>query len=347
MLFIRRPNFSRRAFLWLLVVLAAPLGAPAATLEESARELARKIAGNLPAQEKVLIEIRNTSSLSPIQVAEVQKALEGELQNYVVLAPTEGEASAHVALTLSENIKDLVWAAEVRHGDASRVVLLTAPRPSGDQTVSGAMPVVLHAEKFWEGPQRLLDASLFTIDNGENLLALLFPDSVMIQKVGGEIILKIEIPMDQIVSRDPGGLLTGLGNTVVMEVDGQLCTIALDTRNLSECHSATGPAGARDPVEVILTSEISIPPGKGGQFAKIRSECSGTDLFLLTGPRDYTEPDSVQAFQGKTGGATAVSAELNVPGPVMSLHSDAPRAIVRNLSSGNYEAYSLSITCGQ
>jgi hypothetical protein len=109
MLFIRRQNFSRRALLWLFVLLAAPLGAPAATLEESARELARKIAGNLAAQEKVLIEIRNTSSLSPTQVAQVEKALEGELQNYLVLASTEGEASARVAVTLSENMKDLVW----------------------------------------------------------------------------------------------------------------------------------------------------------------------------------------------------------------------------------------------
>ena len=349
MFLIHRLNLSRRALLWLVVVLAAPLGAPGATLEESARELARKIAGNLPAQEKVILEIRNTSSLTPIQVAEVEKALEGELQKYVVLASTEGEASARVAVTLSENIKDLVWAAEVRQGDASRVVLLTAPRTSGNQPVSGAMPMVLHAEKFWAGPERLLDASLFSGETGENLIALLLPDRVMIQKVGGEIVFSVEVPIDQTVSRDPGGLLAHLGNTVVVGVEGQVCTIALDTRTISECHSAGGPAGARDPVELISSSEISIPPGKGGQFAKIRSECGGTDLFLLTGLRDYTEPDSVQAFQGRAGGGAAASTELDLPGPVMALHylSDAPRAIVRNLKSGNYEAYLFSITCGQ
>jgi len=190
MLVIRRLNLSRRALLWLLVVLASPLTAAAATLEESARELARKIAGNLPALEKVLIEIRNTSSLTPIQVAQVEKALEGELQNYLVLAATEGEASARVAVTLSENIKDLVWAAEVRQGDASQVVLFTVPQPSGNQRVSGGMPVVLHAEKFWEGPERLLDASLFPNDNGENMLVLLLPNRVMIPKVGSEIVFR-------------------------------------------------------------------------------------------------------------------------------------------------------------
>jgi hypothetical protein len=354
MLVIRRLNLSRRALLWLLVVLAVPLAAPAATLEESARELARKIAGNLPAQEKVLIEIRNTSSLSPIQVAQVETALKGELPNYVVLAATEGEASARVAVTLSENIKDLVWAAEIRQGDAFRVVVLTTARPSENQGVSGAMRVELHAEKFWEGPVRLRDASLFSDDNGENLLALLFADRVMIQKVGSEIVFKVEIPIDQTVSRDPaggpvqlGGGLAHLGNTLIVQIEWQICTIALDTRTVAECRSIREPPPGHVPDKIVYGSEISIPPGKGGQIATIRSECSGTDLFLLTGPRDYTEPDTVQAFQGRTGGATAVSAELNLPGPVMSLHSDAPRAIVRNLKSGNYEAYRLSITCGQ
>ena len=351
MLFIRRQNFSRHALLWLLVVLAAPLGAPAATLEESARELARKIAGNMPAQEKVLIEIRNASSLSPIQVEQVEKALKGELQNYVVLASTEDEASARVAVTLSENIKDLVWAAEVRQGDASQTVLSTAPRPSGNQPGSGARPVELHAEKFWEGPDRLLDASLFPNDNGENMLVLLFPDRVTIQKVGSEIVFDIEIPGDQSVSRDPGGGLAHFGNTLTVRFESQECTTELDTRTVAECHSTSGPAPARYPYKSVFAGEISIPPGKGGQIATIRNECSGTDLHLLTGLRDYTEPDSVQAFQGKPGGATAVSAELNLPGPVMALNSnsitDAPRAIVRNLKSGNYEAYRLSITCGQ
>jgi len=143
-----------------------------------------------------------------------------------------------------------------------------------------------------------------------------------------------------------GGGLAHLGNTLTVQIEWQICTIALDTRTVTECRSTREPPPGNVP-DKIVGNEISIPPGKGGQIAIIRSECSGTDLFLLTGLRDYTEPDTVQAFQGRTGGATAVSAELSLPGPVMSLHSDAPRAIVRNLKTGNYEAYRLSISCGQ
>jgi hypothetical protein len=57
----------------------------------------------------------------------------------------------------------------------------------------------------------------------------------------------------------------------------------------------------------------------------------------------------VQVFQTESTGAIAVSAELDFPGPITALHavSDAPRAVVRNLATGNYEAYRLSFSCGQ
>jgi hypothetical protein len=57
----------------------------------------------------------------------------------------------------------------------------------------------------------------------------------------------------------------------------------------------------------------------------------------------------LQVFQTQPSGAVAVSAELDFPGPIMALHvgSDTPRAIVRNLATGNYEAYRLSFSCGQ
>ena len=39
---------------------------------------------------------------------------------------------------------------------------------------------------------------------------------------------------------------------------------------------------------------------------------------------------------------------LHFPGPVVALQfaKFAPRAIVRNLQTGNYEAYRISVTCG-
>jgi hypothetical protein len=81
----------------------------------------------------------------------------------------------------------------------------------------------------------------------------------------------------------------------------------------------------------------------------MKSVCGGVGQFLATGARDYTQPDSMQVFRTAPGGTVAISTELEFPGPVTALHgvSDIPRVIVRNLSTGNYEAYRLSFSCGQ
>ena len=81
----------------------------------------------------------------------------------------------------------------------------------------------------------------------------------------------------------------------------------------------------------------------------MKSVCGGETQFLATGARDYTQTDSLQVFQIGSSGAAAVSAELDFPGPITALHAgaDPPRAVVRNLATGNYEAYRLSYSCGQ
>jgi hypothetical protein len=90
-------------------------------------------------------------------------------------------------------------------------------------------------------------------------------------------------------------------------------------------------------------------PGKGTEIVMGAPVCGGASQFLATGARDYTHADSVQLFEVKTRGAAAVSAELNFPGPVTALHasSESPRAVVKNLLTGNYEAYRLSFSCTQ
>jgi hypothetical protein len=89
-------------------------------------------------------------------------------------------------------------------------------------------------------------------------------------------------------------------------------------------------------------------PGMGMELT-IAPVCGGTNQFLATAARDYTQADSLQVFQLEANGASPMSAELDFPGPILDLHSalDANRVIVRNLATGNYEAYRLDISCGQ
>jgi hypothetical protein len=334
-----RSRFSCRALSFLLILLAAPMAARSDALEDSARELAGRIVEDLGGRGGATLELRNLSSLPAADAARVEQALRKELQNRGVRGAAGGSVLATVAVTLSENVKGFVWIAQITQGETSRVVLLTLPRPVRNGSPSTAMPVALRAEIFWEGSERILDASVVSAPGGEQRLLLLYPDGLVIRNGSGEFLTKLEMASDQTGTREPSGNLSGDGNSVEVSLAPRSCVVDLTRSALVECRELSGN-----------TPPAPGLPGRGDQVAKLRAECGG-DLWLATGSGDDTQPDFVQAFAGDKDAVTAVSNTLNLPGPVLALHdvngAPAAIAIVKNLRTGNYEAYRLSITCGR
>jgi hypothetical protein len=256
-----------------------------------------------------------------------------------------------VRVTLSENIKNFLWTAEVSRGDAPQVVLLAVPRSSEDRTVSSAMPMTLRSEKFWEGSQRILDAILATASNGDSLLILLTPDGLQIRTIGSDNVSSVPIPFDPVVMRDPAGGLEQADNGITLKSAPRVCRIDTDARALIECHRTDGPPPGR----VFEKLEFGVPGPthveRGSQVIPVQSGCGAERLYLTAGTGDYTQSDTIEAFESTAVNGVFVEKRLSdflhLPGPVMALQSGeiTPRAIVRNLQTGNYEAYHISITC--
>ena len=342
-----------RAILFLFVSLGLPSLARPATLEDSAKELAREIAAALPAQENVSCEIRNLSSLQPGEVARIEQSFKAELQERGLRLTNSG-AEITVVVTLSENFKNLVWTGEIHKGDASQVVLIAAARSSENRGFSKAMPVTIRSEKFWEGPERILDAGEISNGAGKSWLVLLLPDGLRIQDKQTGSASTLEITSVQSASRDPWGNLNfdPIGNTIAFFLSPRVCSVNLETPDLKGCPPAEGSSGGptAGPFPVMFDVAPPGPPPSGkGTVIEMRPVCGGASQFLATGARDYTQTDTVQVFQTEPTVAVAVSAEQDFPGPITALHaiSETPRAVVRNLATGNYEAYRLSFSCGQ
>jgi hypothetical protein len=103
---------------------------------------------------------------------------------------------------------------------------------------------------------------------------------------------------------------------------------------------------------------VAVFRGWGSEIASIRSGCGMGWQVLKTSPGDWTVPDTVEAVEIQNGAARGVSLLVDFAGPVVALHAFATRgadsgsenkgvlAIVHNLQSGNYEAYRLTVSCG-
>jgi len=347
-----RSTLFRRAALFLFVLIAIPARAQSATLEESAKEFAWKIAAALPANANITCETRNVSSLKPGEVLRIDQSLKAGLQEKGVSLVASG-AAVTVLVTLSENLRNLIWTGEIRQGATSQVVLMAVDRLPASGALSGALPVTIHSEKFWEGPDRILDAGEVSNGTGKSWLVLLLADRLLIQDKQTGSATTLEITSNQSTSRDPwGNLHFGLiANSVIFFLAPRVCNVNLESPSLDGCSPGDGSAGSM-PAAMPMIFDIAPagppPPGKG-TIVEMKSVCAGPNQFLATGSRDYTQTDSLQVFQTDSSGAVAASAELDFPGPIVALHgvADPPRAVAKNLTTGNYEAYRLSFSCGQ
>ena len=348
-----RTTLLLRVILVLFILGGLPSAASSLTLEDSAKELARKISAALPAEKSLSCEIHNISSLKPEETARVEQALKTELQEQGIRLTTSGAATS-VMVTLSENFESLVWTGEIRQGDVSQVVLMVVERSLENRAFSTGMPVTINSEKFWEGPERILDAGEISEGDGKSWLVLLLPDGVQIQDRQTGSSSSLEISSNQSAARDPWGNLNfdPIGHTITFFLAPRVCTVNLESPNLDGCLSGEGssevPLAGNSRVIFDIAPAGPPPPGKGTEI-EIKSVCGNADQFLATGARDYTQTDSLQLFQMESIGAVAVSSESDFPGPITALHavSVTPRAIVRNLTTRNYEAYDLSFSCAQ
>lgn len=101
-----------------------------------------------------------------------------------------------------------------------------------------------------------------------------------------------------------------------------------------------GEAG-KDPVEL---------PGWGSQVAGLGSKCGSGWQVLATQAGDFTENDTLQAFEIRDGQMVAVSRRVEFFGPVTELRPQPDgraTAVVRNLKTARYEAYTLTLVCNR
>lgn len=91
--------------------------------------------------------------------------------------------------------------------------------------------------------------------------------------------------------------------------------------------------------------------GWGSQVTGISSNCGRGRQLLVTRAGGWTELDAVQAIDIIGTQAVAVSSPLELPGPVKELWPGktftTALAIVQNLKTSRYEAYTLTLSCGR
>ena len=89
--------------------------------------------------------------------------------------------------------------------------------------------------------------------------------------------------------------------------------------------------------------------GWGSDIVGTDARCGGGAQVLATRPGDGAEPDAIQAFTLVNRAPSPLSSPIGLPGPVTALWpsgGNAAVAVVRDLATGKYAAYLITIACG-
>ncbi|HET9695919.1 MAG TPA: hypothetical protein VFP40_03565 [Terriglobales bacterium] len=171
-----------RAVALLVILCAAP--SFAGSWDKPVADLAKAIAG-AAGPGSITLAVTNASSLPKDQVPEIQKALEAQLRASGVRVGPAATANSDVQVTLSENLKSLVWVAEIKQGNQAQIEMVTVPREQSVAQSKNAPSVSLHKMLLFAQSAPILDAYVMDAASPNARLFVLDPENITVYTIAG------------------------------------------------------------------------------------------------------------------------------------------------------------------
>ncbi|HEY8671630.1 MAG TPA: hypothetical protein VIL63_12360, partial [Terriglobales bacterium] len=134
-------------------------------------QLTAKIA-SITGPGQISLELNNRSSITPSEVEKIRRDLPALLAASGVRVGASDQATSSITVTLSENLQNYVWIAEIHQGiNQPSIVMISTPRPDSASIPQNAPPLTLRATPLISQPDPILDVAIIAGDP-RKLLAL-------------------------------------------------------------------------------------------------------------------------------------------------------------------------------
>ena len=244
-----------------------------------------------------------------------------------------------LAVYAAETPTQVVLTSKTHIGERDEIRMLTIPRSDLPPAELPVAPVRLERQLLFESPDRILDATSFPGASDAGLAVLLYKNfDVTAVHVDAKGELKQSLPLNVAglkPTRDPRADLALLGTGGSVLLWGKKCEFSWESPGDVKCRPEKPGA-----------SSNSTPP----MDAVLISPCDEANWTI-------TQPDNEPTVQavlrlvpdGATQGSSATLTS-EFPGPVLNINSEANPSsaliVVRNLHTGNYELYKITLACG-
>src|SRR5262249_41386875 len=129
------------------------------------------------------LEAGNRSSLSKKDWDEINRGLRARLSAAGVQIVGAEQAAAAVQVSLSENMRNYVWVAQVKQGNGEpAVVMVSIPRGDSGAFVHQAPPMSIRKIPLWSQEERILDLVSLDVNGTPLHLVVLMPEQLAIYR---------------------------------------------------------------------------------------------------------------------------------------------------------------------
>jgi hypothetical protein len=359
---------------------------------EAARELTAKIMASIGPLEDTGFTFKSIASLGAREVAAARQALQSELRAQGMRTAEDVQSPVKINVTLSENLQQYIWIAEIRRNQTCTIMMATQPRLPEAQSKEAALRMTLQAKPIYEQNDPILDVELL----GDELLVLDPKRLALYQRQDDRWELERSAPLKNSIPfpRDIRGRLFDSGGTIQVHLPGFSCNGTIKPSLDLNCSQDDAPwpiglgsmaptfvknyfvlenlppffsaAGVEDDGTDLLAisgidgrtylfdktaGQVGTLDGLGNDIAAIDTGCETRRQIFASLLTDPLESGIIQAFEVLHRKAVSTSSTIEFPGPITALwtvsNQNAAIAVSRDLKTGRYAAFYLSISCSR
>ncbi|PYX35928.1 MAG: hypothetical protein DMG81_17085 [Acidobacteria bacterium] len=134
----------------------------------------------------IALDLVNRSSLNKKDTEEINRGLRTQLESLGLRAVKPEQAAATVAISLSENLQNYIWLAEIHQGAGEYSIVMTSvPRPSAPAFVREPAAMTIRKIPLWVQEERILDVGVLEESSAPTHIAVLDAEKVSLYRLNG------------------------------------------------------------------------------------------------------------------------------------------------------------------
>lgn len=302
------------------------------SLDDALRQLADRVATIPNLHGPLRLQFLQDSNFATETGKDWQDTFRKELEKHHFVLSDEPTAFL-LRLGLAETPTQLVLSANARIGEKDEVRLVTFPRANFRAASLPVVPVRLEKQLVYQTSDRILDASSLSNGTQAGMVLLVYRNAdlaVLRLDASGAVQQSVSLTAAAVLpTRDPRGELKLTSDDASVFLPGKSCEFTWTTPGEPKCHAAK----ANWRVPTVLSSSC----GAGG-------------WKLLADGSDWNTPDLLQAVPDNSMQKGSAAILSDFPGPILSINGEQSPAsaliVTRNLRTGNYEVYNITLACG-